>query len=70
MSKTSNPVLKEGLEIVARLVVIAMLLGVLSTVLQGCSGKEEVASETGSDHLNSFTMSAEEPADNDVLVLL
>ena len=70
MSKTSNPVLKEGLGIVARLVVIAMLLGVLSTVLQGCSAKEEVAYAKDSDPLSSFTLSAEDPAENDVLVLL
>ena len=70
MSKTSNPVLKEGLEIVARLVVIAMLLGVLSTVLQGCSATEEEASKADPACINSFTLSAEEPADNEGLVLL
>ena len=41
MNKTSNPELKDGLGIVARLLVIAMLLGVLSTVLQGCSTRKE-----------------------------
>lgn len=40
MNKTSNPVMKDGLGILARLVVIAMLLSILSTLLQGCSTGE------------------------------
>lgn len=35
MNKTSNPVMKDGLGIVARLVVIAALLSILGTFLQG-----------------------------------
>ncbi len=48
MSKTSNPV-HDGLGIVARLVVIAMLLVVLSFVLQGCSqrGTDTPDAESG-----------------------
>lgn len=37
MIKASNPVLKDGLGILARLVVIAMLLSILSALLQGCT---------------------------------
>ena len=70
MSKTSNPVLKEGLGIVARLVVIAMLLGVLSTVLQGCSAKEKEASANGAESYSSSALSAKEPIDNPAFILL
>lgn len=41
MSKTSNPVVKEGLGIVVRLVVIAALLSILGTFLQGCTDQCE-----------------------------
>lgn len=40
MIKASNPVVKDGLGILARLVVIAMLLSFLSAMLQGCTGRE------------------------------
>lgn len=61
MSKTSNAVLKDGLGIVARLVVIALLLGVLSTVLHGCSEKKEKSAEKGIESYSSFILSAEKP---------
>lgn len=68
MNKTSNPELKDGLGIVARLLVIAMLLGVLSTVLQGCSSTQESSAiEVGRFDL---PVSAEELSDNGYLVLL
>ena len=41
MNKASNPVVKDGLGILARLMVIALLLGVLSILLQGCSDQCE-----------------------------
>lgn len=41
MSKTSDPLVKEGLGIVARLMVIAALLSILGTVLQGCTDQCE-----------------------------
>lgn len=44
MIKTSDPVIKDGLGIMARLVIIAMLLGVLGTLLQGCEGTTVQAS--------------------------
>ena len=40
MNRTSNTV-NDGVGIVARLLVLAILLGFLSTVLQGCSSKVE-----------------------------
>ncbi|WP_017733523.1 hypothetical protein [Nafulsella turpanensis] len=42
MMKTSDPAIKDGVGIVARLVIIALLLGVLGTILQGCNGKSEL----------------------------
>lgn len=42
MIKASNPVVKDGLGILARLVVIAMLLSILSALLQGCTGSESL----------------------------
>ena len=41
MIKASNPVVKDGLGIIARLVVIALLLSILSALLQGCSGSND-----------------------------
>lgn len=41
MNKVSHPELKEGLGILARLMVIAFLLGVISLLLQGCSDECE-----------------------------
>lgn len=41
MIKASNPVVKDGLGIFARLVVIALLLSILSALLQGCSGSND-----------------------------
>lgn len=46
MIKASNPVVKDGVGIIARLVVIALLLSFLSAMLQGCSGNVPAASST------------------------
>lgn len=42
MIKTSDPAIKDGLGIMARLIVIAMLLGVLGSILQGCNGPQDL----------------------------
>lgn len=46
MIKASNPVVKDGVGIIARLVVIALLLSFLSAMLQGCTGNVPAANST------------------------
>lgn len=52
MIKASNPVVKDGVGILARLVVIALLLSILSALLQGCAGNapKDIITETEISH--------------------
>lgn len=52
MIKTSKPVVKDGLGILARLVVIALLLSILSALLQGCAGNAPAGSHHEAEPLS------------------
>lgn len=61
MIKASNPVVKDGVGIIARLVVIALLLSFLSAMLQGCNGNVPAANSTKNEAVSSYVQKVNVP---------